>query len=121
LIFSATFSGLPTKKAPLGPACASKRERVTGRKPRTFAAAFPICGGAHPATSKRIRKTSWWLFHGLKDNVVDPVHSQKMETALRKAKADIRATYYPLANHNSWDPAFAEPELLQWLFSKRKK
>ena len=30
-------------------------------------------------------------------------------------------TLYSDANHNSWDPAFAEPELLTWLFSKSKK
>jgi predicted peptidase len=91
------------------------------RMPKTFAAAFPICGGAHPGTAKQMRKTSWWLFHGLKDDVVLPVFSQQMEESLRKAKADVKATYYPNANHNSWDPAFAEPALLQWLFSKKRK
>jgi predicted peptidase len=90
------------------------------RMPKTFAAAFAICGGAHPATAKQIRKTSWWLFHGMKDDVVLPIYTQQMEEALKKEKAEIRATYYPNANHNSWDPAFAEPQLLPWLFSKRK-
>ncbi|MGI8600632.1 MAG: prolyl oligopeptidase family serine peptidase [Chitinophagaceae bacterium] len=90
------------------------------RMPKTFAAAFAICGGAHPATAKQIRKTSWWLFHGLKDDVVLPEYTQQMEAALKKEKADIRVTYYPQANHNSWDPAFAEPDLLSWLFSKRR-
>jgi predicted peptidase len=90
------------------------------RMPKTFAAAFAICGGANPATAKQIRKTSWWLFHGMKDDVVLPVYTQQMEEALKKEKADIRATYYPNANHNSWDPAFAEPQLMRWLFSKRR-
>ena len=90
------------------------------RMPGTFAAAFAICGGAHPATAKKVKKTSWWLFHGLKDDVVLPVFTQQMEGALKKVKADVRATYYPAANHNSWDPAFAEKDLLPWLFSKHK-
>ena len=91
------------------------------RMPKTFAAAFTICGGAHPGTAKQIRKTSWWLFHGLKDDVVLPVFTQQMEASLKKQRADVRATYYPNANHNSWDPAFAEPGLMEWVFSKKKK
>lgn len=94
---------------------------IVRRMPKTFAAAFPICGGAHPGTAKEIRKTSWWLFHGLKDDVVLPIHTQNMEAAFRKTRADVKATYYPNANHNSWDPAFAEPGLLEWVFSKKKK
>ncbi len=91
------------------------------RMPKTFAAAFAICGGAHPGTAKHIRKTSWWLFHGLKDDVVLPIFTQQMEAALRKQRADVKATYYPNANHNSWDPAFSEPGLMQWLFSIKSK
>lgn len=90
------------------------------RMPKTFAAAFAICGGAHPGTAKEMKKTDWWLFHGLKDDVVLPIYSQQMEEALKKARANVKATYYPNANHNSWDPAFAEPNLLPWLFSKEK-
>lgn len=91
------------------------------RKPKTFAAAVPICGGAHTATAKEIRKTAWWVFHGGKDDVVLPVYSETMVAALKKAKADVKYTLYPAANHNSWDPAFAEKDLLPWLFSHRRK
>ena len=90
------------------------------RMPKTFAAAFAICGGAHPGTAKAMRKTSWWLFHGMKDDVVLPIYTQQMEAALKKAGAKVRATYYPNANHNSWDPAFAEPELMNWLFAQSR-
>ncbi|HEU4470602.1 MAG TPA: prolyl oligopeptidase family serine peptidase [Flavisolibacter sp.] len=91
------------------------------RMPRIFAAAFAICGGAEPSTARQLKQTSWWIFHGLKDDVVDPVFSRKMTDALKAAGADTRLTLYPEANHNSWDPAFAEKELFTWLFSKKKK
>lgn len=91
------------------------------RKPKTFAAAVPICGGAHEATAKSLRKTAWWVFHGGKDDVVLPVHSETMVAALKKAKADVKYSLYPTANHNSWDPAFAEKDLLPWLFSHKRK
>ncbi len=91
------------------------------RNPGIFAAAFPICGGAHPATATELTNTSWWIFHGAKDDIVLPEFSEKMEEALRQAKADLKFTLYPDANHNSWDAAFSEPGLLEWLFSKHLK
>lgn len=91
------------------------------RMPKTFAAAFPICGGANPVTASRMKKTSWWIFHGAKDDVVPPHHSEDMVAALKKANAKVKFTLYPNANHNSWDSAFAEPELLSWLFTQYKK
>nr|WP_294907399.1 prolyl oligopeptidase family serine peptidase [uncultured Lacibacter sp.] len=91
------------------------------RMPKTFAAAVAICGGADPATAKQIAKTNWWIFHGGKDDVVLPAYSVNMVEALKKTKASVKFTLYPDANHNSWDPAFAESELLHWLFQQKKK
>lgn len=92
------------------------------RKPRVFAAAFPICGGGAPATAKRYARKvdSIWVFHGEVDGVVPVQHSERMAEALREAGADVKLTIYPGVNHNSWDYAFKEPELLQWLFSQKK-
>jgi predicted peptidase len=52
--------------------------------------------------------------------VVLPLYSEIMVAALKAAKASVKYTLYPDANHNSWDAAFAEPELLSWLFAQRK-
>lgn len=90
------------------------------RKPKTFAAAFAICGGANPATAKKMNKTAWWIFHGLKDPVVDPQFSKDMATALKKAGAEVQITLYPEDGHNSWDDAFKEPSLFKWMFSHKK-
>jgi len=90
------------------------------RKPKYFAAAFPICGGANPETAKKLKQPAWWIFHGLKDDVVDPELSKLMAEALKKIGADVKLTLYPEANHNSWDAAFAEKDLLPWLLSKVK-
>lgn len=90
------------------------------RMPAVFAAAFAICGGAHPGTAKNLIRTNWWIFHGLKDDVVPPQFSKDMAGALKAAGTKVRLTLYPEANHNSWDAAFAEKELLQWLFSHKK-
>jgi len=93
---------------------------IVRRNPKLFAAAFPICGGGEPTTASVMKKTKWWVFHGGKDDVVPPELSEKMVDALKAVKAAVKFTLYPDANHNSWDPAFAEPELLSWLFKQKK-
>jgi predicted peptidase len=91
---------------------------LLSRKPHLFAAAFPICGGGHPSTVKAYAKqVSLWVFHGAQDDVVPIHHSEFMVDALKKAGADVRFTVYPDVKHESWEKAFAEPDLLPWLFS----
>jgi predicted peptidase len=94
---------------------------IVRRNPKLFAAAFPICGAADPSTASSLKKPAWWIFHGAKDNVVPPVFSIQMAEALKREKARVRFSLYPNANHNSWDPAFAEQDLMPWLFAQRKK
>ena len=90
-------------------------------RPRTFAAAFPICGGGNPKSARKISGlTSFWIFHGAEDDVVDPEYSTAMADALKKHKGKVKLTIYPGTGHNSWDKAFSEPELLPWLFSNRR-
>ena len=93
---------------------------IVRRNPKIFAAAIPICGGGNPATAPSLKKTKWWVFHGAKDDVVLPENSEIMVNALKDVKADVKYTLYPNANHNSWDPAFAEQGLLAWLFAQKK-
>jgi len=90
------------------------------REPKTFAAAFSICGGADSSTASKINNTAWWIFHGLKDDVVDPKYSIEMNEALKNARAEVRINLYPNDNHNSWDDALSEKYLLPWLFSHHR-
>ena len=94
---------------------------LLSRKPDLFAAAFVICGGGHPKTvQKYAKKVPLWIFHGAKDDVVPLSSSEIMVKALKTAGANPRFTVYPDADHDSWTPAFAEPDLLPWLFSNRR-
>ncbi|SNZ02081.1 alpha/beta hydrolase-fold protein [Flagellimonas pacifica] len=90
------------------------------RNPKMFAAAFPICGGANPLISKKLAKPDWWVFHGDEDQVVPEKYSAGMVKAMKKIDIDVKYSVYPGIGHNSWDNAFAEPELLAWVFSKSR-
>ena len=93
---------------------------IVRRRPNLFAAAVPICGGANPATASKLIKTKWWIFHGEKDDVVNPQYSKDMAMAILNEGGNAKLTIYPNANHNSWDSAFAESNFLQWMFSNHK-
>lgn len=89
-------------------------------KPNIFAAAFAICGGDNLANVQKYQKVPLWIFHGEKDDVVPVVLSTRIADQLKVLNRTVKLTLYPEANHNSWDDAFAEPELLPWLFSHQK-
>lgn len=93
---------------------------IVRRNPGLFAAAIPICGGGAPSTAQQLKSTSWWVFHGAKDFTVPIKYSEEMVKALEEVKARVKFTVYPDAGHNSWDPAFSEPDFLNWLFSHRR-
>jgi predicted peptidase len=91
------------------------------RKPGFFAAAFPICGGGNPAkVSEYAKGFPIWIFHGDQDPVVDVNDSRIMVAALKAEGAKVKYTEYPGVKHDSWNKAFAEPELFPWLFNQKK-
>ena len=90
------------------------------RQRRTFAAAFAICGGDNTNNIKKYQNVPLWIFHGGKDDIVDPAFSMAIAERLKTVGDEVKFTLYPNANHNSWDNAFAEPDLLPWLFGHKR-
>lgn len=90
------------------------------RRPDFFAAALPICGGADPKTAEKIKHIPIWCFHGDKDRAVRVQFSRDMIDALKKAEGEPKYTEYPGVGHDSWTRTYANPEVHEWLFSKRR-
>lgn len=91
---------------------------LLSRLPNTFVRAFPICGGGNPLVAPLYSpSTEMWIFHGDADAVVDVNLSRKMFDAM---KGNARYYEYQGVNHNSWDNAFAEPGLVEWIFSGKR-
>ena len=94
---------------------------LLSRRPDMFSAAFAICGAGNTNLAKiYAQKVSMWIFHGSKDNVTNPQYSIDMVSSILKYGGKPNFSLYADDNHNSWDSAFAEPDLLPWLFSKAK-
>jgi predicted peptidase len=120
---------------------------VAARAPGKFAAIVPICGFVNvkrpdlPAERKafvlkddpfgrspdpyataasQISKVPTWIFHGGADPVISPDESRKMFQALKASGFDVKYTEYEGVAHDSWDRAYAEPDLVPWLLSHRR-
>lgn len=94
---------------------------MIARYPDIFAAAFPICGAGKVSTAKNFGgKVAVWIFHGADDEIVPVRFSREFYKRLIKLNADVKYSEYPSVHHNSWVNAFAEMELLSWVFTKTK-
>ncbi len=91
------------------------------RHPERFAAIAPICGWGEPTQACALRDMPVWAFHGLEDVVVPSSATTVMVDAIRACGGAPRATLYPGVNHDSWEPAYADPELYRWLLDQRLK
>ena len=114
---------------------------LSTKYPDRFAAVVPVCGGILPSPSvtsvrqlpqtvgskepykvaaKAAQSIPIWIFHGEKDDVIPVSESRQMFDELKRLSAKVRYTEYPNVDHNSWDRAYAEPELWKWLLSQRR-
>jgi predicted peptidase len=104
----------------------TSREYVTGlsmggectwvsiiERPERFAAAVPICAGdkfigMEPAEMGRA------------DDVISVDISRRLVKALRDAGGNPKYTEYPGVDHGSWELAYREPELIEWMFAQSR-
>lgn len=105
--------------------------------PGRFAALVPIAGGVRPPVGKlpadpifkegedpelsiarRIGHTPVWIFHGARDWLVSPDNSRRMFSWLKQLGGDVRYSELPDVGHESEVPAYAMPELFNWLLTQ---
>jgi len=104
---------------------------IGARHPERWSCLAPVCGYGRARTiAPRVERMPVWAFHGLKDDIVDPGDTKEIVSAIREERVKLglspdaddapRMTLYPDANHDAWDPAYAEPGLAAWLTSHRR-
>lgn len=101
--------------------------------PKRFAAIVVVCGFAGPfhdfkgivpdgrpsayaALARSIALLPVWIVHGDADRVVPVADSRQMAAELAAAGDEVVYKELPGVGHNSWDTAFADPEMPIWLF-----
>jgi poly(3-hydroxybutyrate) depolymerase len=117
----------------------TSREYVTGlsmggectwmsiiERPDRFAAAVPICAGDKfigmdaAERGRKFAKFPLWIFHGDADDVISVDVSREVVKALRDAGGNPKYTEYPGVDHGSWEIAYRDPELIEWLFAQSR-
>ena len=102
---------------------------LAARHPGLWSALAPVCGyGRARTVASRIGDVPVWAFHGLRDDVVLPKDTRDIVAELLRLRAaagidtsTVKLTLYAEANHDSWDSAYAEPELPGWLLAQRRR
>jgi predicted peptidase len=90
------------------------------KHPEEFCALLPICGGGDPVDAHKLARLPIWCFHGEADSVVPVQSSREMVEAVRAAGGQIRYTEFPGVTHNSWDPAYGDPEVVAWMLARQR-
>ena len=109
---------------------------LAAKYPSKWAAAVVVCGGIrmrrqqadeesttdpYAEAAKQIgEKLPIWVFHGHEDPAVPVTEARNMTAALKAIGSPVKYTEYPGVKHNSWDKAYAEPDLPAWLLAQHK-
>ncbi|MBQ9544032.1 MAG: dienelactone hydrolase family protein [Clostridia bacterium] len=86
--------------------------------PHFFCAAAPVCGGGLSWRGDLLKNVPIRAYHGECDSVVPPVYSKLMVDAVNAAGGHAELKLYPGVRHNSWENAYAEPDIFDFLTGK---
>jgi len=88
--------------------------------PRFFRCMAPVCGGGLSWRTYELVNEKIWAFHGNADSVVPYNNSVEMVDCTNKNGGNAKLTIFPGVDHNSWDPAYLETELVDWILENLK-
>jgi predicted peptidase len=107
--------------------------RALSHQPGRFAAAILVCPAGeptrHPEVPPRengvgvvagLERLPLWFFHGTADPIVPISLTRERVAALRRAGGAPRLTEYEGVKHDAWTRAYAEPQIVEWLFEQRR-
>lgn len=93
---------------------------MIAQRPKLFAAAVACCAAQTDEDATASLGTPLWNFHGAADQSVPVALSRDRIAALRRAAGHPLYTEYAGVDHNVWEWAYTEPELVKWVFHQRR-
>lgn len=93
---------------------------IITNRPNFFAAVLPCCGSDSSEDGTGSIETAMWAFHGDSDQTVPVALTRNRIAARRKAGGRPLYTEYAGVDHNVWQWAFTEPELVKWVFGQHR-
>lgn len=86
-----------------------------------FAAIIPVCGAGVIWLARELLKTPIWAFHGDCDGAIHHTESVRMVNLINEWGGNARVTIYPGVGHNSWENAYTDDELIEWMLKQKKE
>ncbi len=90
------------------------------RHPGLFAAAMLVCGEPKVAWADALLGVPLWAFHGAADDVVPVEPAKALCAELARRSSPVTWTEYAGVGHASWDRAFGEAGVYEWLFAQSR-
>ena len=90
------------------------------KNPELFSAIVPVCGGVDIKNYfelNSLKNLPIWLIHGDKDDVIPLSNSKNIYEVLKPVNKNIKLTVYEDIGHNSWDRAYNNSQLYEWILS----
>lgn len=88
--------------------------------PNFFSCMAPVCGGGFSWRTPELKNEKIWAFHGDADSVVPPNNSYEMVDGVNKNGGNAKLTIFHGVDHNSWDPAYLDTKVIDWLLENTK-
>lgn len=93
---------------------------VGSAEPGRFSAIAPVCGFGDPAKTLALKGKPVWTLLGDADNARIVDGTRAIVAALKAAGGAPRLTEYPGVGHNSWDRAYNNFDLIEWMLAQKR-
>jgi len=94
---------------------------IAAANPDRFAAVVPVCGRGKTESAGALKGLPVWAFVGDADRDETVLNTRAMVEAVGAAGGEARETEYRGVGHNSWDRAYDDPALIDWVLARARK
>ncbi len=94
---------------------------IAAAHPEMFSAVVPICGGGRVESAGALKSLPTWFITGDEDRVQTVRNGRDMIRAVKAAGGNARLTEYLAVPHNSWDRAYNDLVLLDWMLAQTRR
>ncbi|GAC1469545.1 MAG: hypothetical protein NVSMB9_13480 [Isosphaeraceae bacterium] len=94
---------------------------IAAEAPDRFVAVVPICGRGKTESARSLAALPVWTFVGDDDSPQTVLNTRAMVEAIARAKGKARLTEYRKIGHNSWDLAYDDRSLIDWMFAQTRR
>ena len=88
---------------------------LASERPDWFASIMPVCGGGMSWMAHSLIDVPIRTFHGICDDVVDPIESLQMVKAVNRKGGHAEIVLFPKLAHNCWNEVYSNDANYDWL------